>query len=106
MVFVRWNGCLSNLKILQPPGKCWLSQVVFASFVYKQTILGLSFPWHSAAGWDIYPLERKQILDTINQYNIKNMVVLSGDIHVAMAFDIPNGVTTLTILLPVKVLQV
>ncbi len=73
--------------------KVLANQVVFASFVYKQTILGLSFPWHSAAGWDIYPLERKQILDTINQYNIKNMVVLSGDIHVAMAFDIPSGVT-------------
>jgi alkaline phosphatase D len=82
-----------QLKNSTATWKVLANQVVFASFVYKQTILGLSFPWHSAAGWDIYPLERKQILDTINQYNIKNMVVLSGDIHVAMAFDIPNGVT-------------
>jgi alkaline phosphatase D len=83
----------NQLKTTSSTWKIFASQVVFSSFVYKQTILGLSFPWHSAAGWDIYPLERKQILDTINQYNIKNMVVLSGDIHVAMAFDIPNGVT-------------
>lgn len=71
--------------------KIMANQVVFSTFVYKQTILGFSFPWHSAAGWDIYPLERKKVIDTINQYNIKNMVVLSGDIHIAMLFDIPSG---------------
>lgn len=81
-----------KLKTSTATWKVMANQVVFSSFVYKQTILGLSFPWHSAAGWDIYPLERKKVLDTINHYNIKNMVVLSGDIHVAMAFDVPSGV--------------
>jgi hypothetical protein len=33
----------------------------------------------------------KKDIDTINQYNINNVVVLSGDIHVAMAFDLPSG---------------
>jgi alkaline phosphatase D len=83
----------NQLKTTSSTWKIFASQVVFSSFVYKQTILGISFPWHSAAGWDIYPLERKKILDTLNQYNIKNMVVISGDIHVAMAFDIPGGQT-------------
>lgn len=81
-----------SLKNSNATWKVLANQVVFSTFVYKQTLLGLSFPWHSAAGWDIYPLDRKKIIDTINAYNIKNMVVLSGDIHVAMAFDIPNGV--------------
>ena len=81
----------NQLRSTSATWKIFASQVVFSSFVYKQTILGLSFPWHSAAGWDIYPLERKRILDTINANNIKNLVVISGDIHVAMAFDIPGG---------------
>lgn len=83
----------NQLKNSTSTWKVLANQVVFSPFVYKQTILGLSFPWHSAAGWDIYPLERKKILDTINANNIKNLVVLSGDIHIAMAFDIPGGVT-------------
>ncbi len=91
--FAQMEWMAQQLKNSTATWKVLANQVVFSSFVYKQTILGLSFPWHSAAGWDINPLDRKKILDTINFYNIKNMVVLSGDIHITMAFDIPNGIT-------------
>ncbi len=80
-----------SLKNSTSTWKVLANQVVFSPFVYKQAILGFPFPWHSAAGWDMYPLDRKKILDTINTYDIKNFVVLSGDIHIAMMFDIPNG---------------
>ena len=87
---MEWiTSCLKNTSAIW---KILANQVVFSEFVYKQTILGFPFPWHSAAGWDIYPLERKMITDTIMAHNIKNMVVLSGDIHIAMVFDIPSGV--------------
>lgn len=82
-----------SIKSTTATWKILANQVVFSPFVYKQTLLGFSFPWHSAAGWDIYPIERKMIVDTLIAYNIKNFVVLSGDIHIAMAFDIPSGVT-------------
>ncbi len=90
--FTQLEWIPEQIKKSTATWKVLANQVVFSNYVYKQTLLGLSFPWHSAAGWDIYPLDRKKVLDTINYYNIKNMVVLSGDIHIAMTFDIPNGV--------------
>ena len=81
-----------QLKTSTAKWKILANQVVFSTYVYKGSILGMVKPFHQAAGWDMYPLERKRVLDTINANNIKNMVVLSGDIHVAMAFDVPSGV--------------
>lgn len=78
-----------QLKSSTAKWKIVANQVVFASYVFKGP---LSIPLHQPAGWDANPLDRKKIIDTVNFYNIKNMVVLSGDIHVGMAFDIPNGV--------------
>lgn len=88
----QMDWIVDHVKNTAATWKILANQVVFSNFVYKQTLLGLAFPWHSAAGWDIYPLERQKLLDTINYYNIKNFIVLSGDIHIAMAFDIPSGV--------------
>ena len=39
--------------------------------------------------WDGYPLERKKLYDIILDNNIKNIVVLTGDIHTAWAMDLP-----------------
>ncbi len=79
----------NQIKTSNAKWKILANQVVFSSYFYK----GIGgFPFHQVQGWDANPLDRKKIIDTINQYNIKNVVVLSGDIHVAMAFDIPGGV--------------
>lgn len=49
--------------------------------------------------WDGYPVERKKLYDIILDNNIKNVVVLTGDIHTAWAMDLPynknkyNGLT-------------
>ena len=86
--FRQMDWMCSEIKKSTAKWKILANQVVFSNYVYKG-VGGL--PFHQAAGWDMYPLERKRVIDTVNFYNIKNMVVLSGDIHVAMAFDVPSG---------------
>ncbi|MCO5231158.1 MAG: alkaline phosphatase D family protein [Chitinophagales bacterium] len=41
--------------------------------------------------WDGYTFERKRLFDFINNNNIKNIVVLTGDIHTFWANDLPFG---------------
>jgi len=43
--------------------------------------------------WDGYPSERKKFFNMINDNNINNLVVLTGDIHSAWASDLPFGNT-------------
>ncbi len=38
--------------------------------------------------WDGYPRERDRVLDLISDNDIDNVVVLTGDAHVSMAFDV------------------
>ncbi len=56
-------------------------------------IPSLSFPFTPAPfledQWDGYPAERNRLYDSIQQNNIPNMVVLTGDIHSAWANDLP-----------------
>lgn len=61
------------------------NQVIMAPYVFKG-YFGLKF--HQMAGWESFPLERKLLFDSIQHYGINNMVFLTGDIHVAMAFDV------------------
>lgn len=41
--------------------------------------------------WDSYAFERSRLFDFINNNNINNIVVLTGDIHTAWANDLPFG---------------
>lgn len=41
--------------------------------------------------WDGYPSERKRFFNMINDNNINNLVVMTGDIHSAWANDLPFG---------------
>lgn len=38
--------------------------------------------------WDGYPEERKEILDSFYSHNVKNIIVMTGDIHLSWAFDL------------------
>ena len=80
----------TNLKTSTAQWKIIGNQVVFAPFLANND--NFEKPIHILAGWDGNPLDRKRVIDTINANNINNIVVLSGDIHVAMAFDLPNGI--------------
>lgn len=44
--------------------------------------------------WDGYTFERKRLFDFINNNDINNVVVLTGDIHTFWANDLPFGKTT------------
>lgn len=39
--------------------------------------------------WDGYTFERKRLFDFVNENNIDNLVVLTGDIHTFWAYDLP-----------------
>jgi alkaline phosphatase D len=41
--------------------------------------------------WDGYPAERNRVLNHILTYNIKDVVVITGDIHSSWANDIPSS---------------
>ncbi len=57
--------------------QCMLGQLLNA----QQQVL-------NADQWDGYPIERKQILDHLQQAAIDNTVVLTGDIHSSWAMDV------------------
>lgn len=41
--------------------------------------------------WDGFPANRKQIFDTLQAHAVKNVVVLTGDIHMAWALELTNA---------------
>ena len=59
--------------------QCMLGQLLDA----QQRVL-------NADQWDGYPIERKKILDHLQQQKIDNTVVLTGDIHSSWAMDVSH----------------
>lgn len=56
--------------------------------------LGATSIYLSADQWDGYPVERREILDFLDQRQLDNVVVLTGDIHTSWAMDLtpdPNN---------------
>ncbi len=41
--------------------------------------------------WDGYPAERTQIINAIKDNDVKNVVILTGDVHSAFAFDVADN---------------
>ena len=44
----------------------------------------------SMDAWDGYPASRRRVLDGAKAAGVENLMVLSGDVHVAYAFDIKD----------------
>jgi alkaline phosphatase D len=38
--------------------------------------------------WDGYPFERKEIMDSFYSHQLKNIIIVTGDIHTSWAFDL------------------
>lgn len=38
--------------------------------------------------WDGYPVERRAILDSFYAHNVKNVIIITGDIHLSWGFDL------------------
>ncbi|KAJ3030832.1 UNVERIFIED_CONTAM: hypothetical protein HDU68_007607 [Siphonaria sp. JEL0065] len=60
------------------------NQVVFAQMDYW----GLMF---NGDAWDGYPASRKRILEAIEERGIKDVVVLTGDVHASFSFNVPKS---------------
>ncbi len=61
------------------------NQVVFSELDAHS--LGKSRAFNTDA-WDGYPEERKEILDSFYRHDVKNVIILTGDIHLSWAFDL------------------
>ncbi|HLP50486.1 MAG TPA: alkaline phosphatase D family protein [Chitinophagales bacterium] len=65
--------------------KVMANQVVFSEMDAHQLTKKYAI---NADAWDGYPVERKAILDSFYHYNIKNIIVITGDIHLSWGFDL------------------
>jgi len=69
---------LQGLSTSDALWKVWANQVQFAP-------LKLFGRFYSLDQWDGYPVERERILQTIHQQGVRNLVLLTGDLH---AFEV------------------
>ncbi len=67
------------------------NQVMIAPLTLK---LGLALEVLNGDQWDGYPAEKARVFNYISQNNIKDVVVLSGDIHSSWASDLPGTDST------------
>ena len=81
----------SGLKTSGAQWKLLGNQVVFTPLIlenFESIYPGVQNEYLDV--WQGYPAERGKILDTIQQYNINNVVILTGDVHIAIALDVPE----------------
>jgi alkaline phosphatase D len=70
------------------------NQVVFSEFnIGFAADFGFGASYESVESsfldiWDGYPAERDRVIDLIDDNDIDNVVILTGDAHVSMAFDV------------------
>lgn len=79
------NWMLQGMLNTPARWKVMVSPTIFTTYYYTEV-------YKNADAWDGYPWERKQIVNFVKDNGIDNFVVISGDIHMSMAFDIPNRV--------------
>ncbi len=61
------------------------NQVMFSELYTRN--LSKKHPLNPDA-WDGYPAERKEILDSFYLHEVKNIIIITGDIHSSWAFDL------------------
>ncbi|MBI1192593.1 MAG: phosphodiesterase [Bacteroidetes bacterium] len=86
----QFNWFTSGLKSSAAQWKLVGNQVVFAPLIlenFESIYPGVRDQFLDV--WMGYPAERNKILDTLQQHNIDNVVFLTGDVHIAVALDVP-----------------
>ncbi len=68
--------------------KIMANQVVFSELDAHQLTKKYAI---NADAWDGYPVERNAILDSFYLHNVKNVVIITGDIHLSWAFDLTKN---------------
>lgn len=79
----QFNWLTDNLKSSNSQWKVLAQQVMVAPLL----AFGVAV---NEDQWDGYPVERKNLFDTILSNNIEDVVVITGDIHTAWANDLPH----------------
>ena len=92
---------LDRLKNSQAKWKLIGNQVIFSEFNigWAGPLVGESFERTESTFldiWDGYPLERTEIVDFIKQEEIDNVVILTGDFHTSMAYEVADPPVTLS----------
>ena len=95
------NWFMNELKTSEAKWKVIANQVIFSPLnvgFAAGALEGASDPTDSAKVysvengfldiWDGYPYERKQIVDTIIENGIDDVIILTGDFHSTFAFDV------------------
>lgn len=77
---------LNGMKRSQARWKIVGNQVVFSQF--NDSKVFDRRPSVRMDRWDGYPAERQHIFDFINENDLKNIVVVTGDVHTSWAFDL------------------
>ncbi len=65
--------------------KIMANQVVFSELDAHQLTKKYAI---NPDAWDGYPVERKAMLDSFYAHNVKNIIVITGDIHLSWGFDL------------------
>ena len=80
----KWK-MIGNQVVFAPVNVGWIA------LIDSDTTTGYSLAQGLAQDmWNGYPAERTQILDFIQQKEIDNIVVLTGDLHVTLALDVAD----------------
>ena len=76
---------INGVKNSKARWKVMANQVVFSELDAHQLTKAHAI---NQDAWDGYPVERKEILDSFYAAGAKNILVLTGDIHLSWAFDL------------------
>lgn len=85
----QFDWLAKNLKESQQIWKVLGNQVIFSD-VNIAPMYGPDFPKNMDA-WDGYPAEKRKIINTIKDNDIKDVVFVSGDTHCSWAFEVPTS---------------
>ncbi|MBL7778398.1 MAG: alkaline phosphatase D family protein [Chitinophagales bacterium] len=86
---VQFGWLENNLKNSTAKWQILGQQVMMAPLVIPAGVLGATPFIVNGDQWDGYPYERQHFYDIVKIDSIKNVVVLTGDIHTAWANDLP-----------------
>jgi alkaline phosphatase D len=80
----QYDWLTNELNLSTAQWKVLGNQVIFAPV----TIFGVPI---NGDAWDGYPAERDNVLNFVEDNNIENFTVITGDVHTSWAFDLENG---------------
>lgn len=86
---VQFSWLENNLKNSTAKWQVLGQQVMMTPLVIPAGVLGATPFIVNGDQWDGYPYERQHFYDIVKNDSIKNIVVLTGDIHTAWANDLP-----------------